>query len=127
LNAICDDVQNGPLPQAVGHSCPPSAPAASRQLCDFTLDRFLNDYLGGFIRLAGAAFRAHGRRDAHATEDVSLAGPLVERDFLHFSDDHSAIADVADVGIVRIRHFPQICLFAQPMVAEGQPDLGLRL
>jgi hypothetical protein len=85
----------------------PRQPAASGQLVDLSLDRFLDDRLGSFVRTAGAAFRTHGQRHGNPAEDVSLCGPLVERDFLHLLDDYTAIADVADAGIVRARHFPK--------------------
>src|SRR4051812_29523057 len=89
---ICPDGQNG---------------RTSRQLIDLSLDRFLDNGLGGFIGAAGAAFPADGQRDGYPAEHVSLAGPLVERDFLHFTDYYPAIADVTNASIVRARHSPR--------------------
>jgi hypothetical protein len=98
---------DGAVPLAATIDPAPSDPAAaSRQLVDLLLHRFLDDRFCGFVPASGATFRADGHWNDNTAENTTFDRPLVERDFLLFSDDSPAMADVADVSIVRVRHAP---------------------
>jgi hypothetical protein len=99
------------VPLAAAIDLAPSDPAAaSRQLVDLPLHRFLDDRFCGFVPASGATFGTYIYCNGNFTENATFDRPLVERDFLFFSDDSSAIADVADVSIVRVRHAPNLLL-----------------